>query len=170
MFLIISIILAAIVAGAALVWRGWGKDSCGRGENHALLVPGYSLIGLAGTTLFILAMLWPIQYFTSLSAVNEMRAFQDSRATIIGAIEKAKDVEIAGAGSVDGSLVDLTYQQQSRSYTDLVANCRDRVAEYNENYRLTTALKEVPFFGQMRVGVPDDLQPITGDFCTGGEG
>lgn len=165
MFLVVGILLAALVGGIVLVGMGLGTDTSN--EKPMYLIPGWILLIGTLTCMLVLSILWPVQYFTSLQAVNDMQAFHDSRATITGAIEKAQAVEIKGAGSVD-TLVDLTYQQQSRSYTDLVADCRDRVAHYNVTYRETKALKEVPFFGRMRVSVPDSLQPITGDFCMGG--
>lgn len=172
MFLVIGIILAAIIGGPVLINRGMGTRASShgvvKGERWHYLILGHLSLWSGIVAAIVLAALWPSMYFTSLADVNNMRAFHDSRTTIVSAIERARDVEIEGAGSVD-SLVDLTYQQQSRSYTDLVADCRDRVADYNRTHRRTKALNEVPFFGQMRVGIPDDLQPITGDFCTGHE-
>lgn len=165
--LIAYIIIALCVAlGGLILKAGWGGPEESRGghwirippQNQLLLVVGWAIIYPSLAFALALSVLWPCNYFSSLNAVQELRAFRNTQATYIAAIQAAEKVHIAGA---EAGLVDLAHQEQSQAYTDLVRQYRDKIDWYNNNLQQTKALNENPVIGWMRVGI-GDLEPITG--------
>lgn len=158
-------IIAALLIGATVLFLGglvFALADDGAGEAGWI---GGLVATCAGPVAFFLVIAWPVNYFGSLGDVNDMRALRNSRPAIVRAIQQARDVTIAGANLDAGELVDLTYQQQANAYTALVTDCRAKVEKYNLDYQHVVSFKALPVFGPMRVGMPDDLKPLTGDFC-----
>lgn len=167
-FIIYAIIGLCLGLGGLVLRKGWGgprvydgsgRWGCDPPEQLFWLTVGWAIVIPSLIMLITVSVLWPVNYFSSLNAVQGMRAFRNSQPAYVAAIAAAEEVQIKGAKA---GIVDLAYQQQALAYTDLVSQYRDNIRWYNETLQQTEALNDNPFVGWMRVGT-GDLEPITGD-------
>ncbi|MCJ7527455.1 MAG: hypothetical protein MUO37_04990 [Methyloceanibacter sp.] len=151
--------LALCLAGLVGLWAaGFGIGSYNSPNPRAIwLIPAWVAI-LAGTGLFLaLIIVWPYNYFAARLEVQDLRAFQQSRPAYTQTIERARDVVLKG--STPG-IVDAGYLEQSKAYTQMVTDYRDKVADYNRRLARLRMLQSAPVSGWFRPDVPADLQPI----------
>ncbi len=142
--------LVAFVVGIVMMIEG------DKSNNLFLGIPGFVVTCLGFIAAIVIGILWAVNYFSSLDAINDMQAFLDTRPAYEQAIAQAEGVEIKGA---DTGFVDIAYEAQAKAYTNLVVDYRNKIEWYNETLRQTRALNGT-FLGIFRVDVPDDLKPI----------
>jgi hypothetical protein len=119
----------------------------------------FGLIGLIASVVALpaLCIAWPVNYFTSMEAVQGLRGFRETVPVYQETIENARTAMLEG--SVRGD-IDLAYNQQVTAYIDAMRDYQAQVDWYNRELSRNRRLAETPIVGWMRVGV-GDLEPIT---------
>jgi len=156
--IMIACLLVALAGVVALRLAGLGLgDFFNPNPDAAWLIPAW-VMTLAGAALLVtVAIVWPYNYFAARLEVQDLRAFQQSRPAYTQTIERARDVVLKG--STPG-ILDAGYLEQSKAYTQMVTDYRDKVADYNRRLARLRMLQSAPISGWFRPDVPADLQPI----------
>lgn len=156
--IMIACLLVSLAGVVALRLAGLGLgDYHNPNPDAAWLIPAWVMTLGGAVFLVTVAIVWPYNYFAARLETQDLRGFQQSRPAYAQAIERARDVVLKG--STPGVL-DAAYLEQSKAYTQMVVDYRDRIADYNWRLSRLRMLSSAPISGWFRPDVPADLQPI----------
>ena len=151
MILVLLGIAALAGLGGCIYWATQSTNSYDDGPLFA----GFLSVVVA----VIVAVAWICVYAISLATLGGLRGTRDSIPSYCTAIHEA---QAAAIQYPQDKVIDLAYAEQAAKYTQMVADLRDKVSDYNGNLAQLKTLRGSLFLNWM-IANPGDLQPLSAD-------
>lgn len=127
-------------------------------DSGALGIPSMIVMVVSCIMLFVISIVWPVRYFTSVDEIASMEAFYHNTLdayeyTVIATGE----VNITNA---ETGLLDIAYKDQGVATSERLRELRDKVEWYNARFRHYERFNTFFIADSFLADLPDDLIPI----------